>query len=302
MIGCIVWLLNAFIKSRFELVKTQLNLPVLIFISIGVLSFLICPFKAVAYKELLRVLSGGVLIFLIVNSIKDQRSFNYIMGAITLSFILVVSFSLAQHLGINEIIAWGGKEFASTMGQKNIFAAYVILVFPVLGSALILSKSRWLKSILLIFLLISAYCLILAKSRSGYLGFMTAVIVYVVLWLRVKSKNINSEKTLLIIALISVVAVLTYFAHGRIIEYLEYFMNEPSIVMRKILWAGAINIIRIFPLFGTGIGTFTIFSPLYRDPVIDLCMPPEVFDTARCHNEFLQLTRSEEHTSELQSH
>ena len=78
-IGCVVWLLNSFIKSGFELVKTQLNLPVFIFISIGFLSFIICPFKVLAYKELLKVLGGVVVFFLIVNSVKDQISFNYII-------------------------------------------------------------------------------------------------------------------------------------------------------------------------------------------------------------------------------
>jgi len=291
VIGCIVWLLNSFIKSRFEFVRTKLNLPILLFVFMGIISFVACPFKSVAYNDLSMVLSGGVLFFLVVNSIKDRKSFDYIIGAIALSFILVVSFSFMQYFGINKIIAWGGKEFASTMGQKNIFAAYGILVFPVLGSILILSKSKWLKSILLIFLLISVYCLILAKSRSGYLGFMTAIIVYSVLWLRTKNKNKFSSTLFIIITAVFIGAgVAGYFAHGRITEYLSSFMNEPSIVMRKILWAGAVNIIMSFPLFGTGIGTFTIFSPLYRDSVIDLCMPPEVFDIARCHNEFLQLT------------
>ena len=289
VIGCIVWLLNSFVKSRFEFVRTKLNLPILLFVSMGIISFVACSFKSVAYNDLLMVLSGGVLVFLIINSIKDQKSFNFIIGAIALSFILVVSFSLAQHFGINTIIAWGGKEFASTMGQKNIFAAYVILVFPLLGSILILSKSKLLKSILLIFLLISVYCLILAKSRSGYLGFIMAIIVYIALLLRTKTK-FGSTLFIIIVAAFVVAVVADYFVHGRITEYLASFMNEPSIVMRKILWAGAVNIIMRFPLFGTGIGTFTIFSPLYRDPVIDLCMPPEVFDIARCHNEFLQLT------------
>ncbi len=155
-------------------------------------------------------------------------------------------------------------------------------------------------------------CLLFTKSRSGFLGFWAANgIFWATLWWKAKDK-IYLKKPFLILNLAFV--ILNFFFTTPFGQYNKYLSiellqkNAPQKIekttvtdsvlevgagtdsgdLRKIVWKGAFDIIKNYPMFGTGPETFAYAYYRFR-PVEHNLTSEWDFLYNRAHNEFLNI-------------
>ena len=82
IVGLMLWGFNVLKKEEFKIISNPLNIPVLSFIMICVLSLIWSDSPFISLKELPLFLSGPLLYFIIVNNIYNERQITRIIGAV----------------------------------------------------------------------------------------------------------------------------------------------------------------------------------------------------------------------------
>lgn len=221
------------------------------------------------------------------------------------SGVLVSIYAVLQHFGIDKNV-WVQdvqNRVFSTLGQPNWLAAWLLGLLP-LTWAFVLKGKRSLKKYLaisLLFTLAIAY----TKSRSGLLGLAVALPTFwgLIYFFTVKKKLTKPlKKKFLILNLLTLVLI---FVGGtpwspsleKLGEKKEEVKIEGPVLetggtesgkIRKIVWQGAIDIFRHYPLTGTGPETFAFAYYQYR-PIEHNLVSEWDFLYNKAHNESLNI-------------
>lgn len=231
------------------------------------------------------------------------------------------SFSCLMFTGKFDAACWvqnvQHRVFA-TLGQPNWLAAYLAALIPAVLAILLNPKFKVqnaklqfkIKNFLPIFiLLVILYtCLIFTGSRSGFAGLAIGMAIF---WLGYFWLNKENLKSLIKPFLILNFALLTFnllfgtpFPQLNRFVYYKNWTNTPtstpntsagpqlevggteSGIIRAIVWKGAFNIFKHYPLLGTGVETFAYSYYNFR-PVEHNLVSEWDFLYNKAHNEYL---------------
>lgn len=307
------WLIKMILKRKIIFRRTILDYPILIFLGAQILAtvFSINPHTSLLgyysrfHGGLLSSLSYVLLYWAYVSNMdfaKTKRAI-YITFA---SAALISIYGVLEHFGIDKNI-WVQdvqNRVFSTLGQPNWLAAWLVALIPIVWTLAILKgqKSKYYQSVLGLFGLLFI-TLLFTKSRSGILGFIVA---YALFWggiYFVQKKKIKSLlKTFSFIT--SLIVVIAFIVGtpwtpnvNELFSQQETEIQEPlgpaletggteSGEIRKIVWKGAFNIWKNYPIFGSGVETFAYSYYNFR-PVEHNLVSEWDFLYNKAHNEFL---------------
>ena len=191
----------------------------------------------------------------------------------------------------------------STLGQPNWLAAYMLPNIFLAIYQSISSKNRTLYNYLPV--VITVLALILTRSRSGLIGFALAFITYFVLVAR-SLKFVSIQKELLKYLIIFV--TLAFYIGTPYTPSLHDFLAQPQPTpqstlpsgtvlenggtesgdIRKIVWSGALDIIKKYPLQGRGLETFAYTYYQFRPRAHNMTSEWD-FLYNKAHNEYLNI-------------
>jgi putative inorganic carbon (hco3(-)) transporter len=208
-----------------------------------------------------------------------------------------------------------------TFGQPNWLASYAIMLIPLGISLFINNKFNQAKKTInkhLAYIAAIAVIMLLAvvtftQSRSGFLGLGIGLFVYLIGLGLIYFKDFRNKKDLfpikkLIIIAIPLLLIISYFGTpytpsikkifaSKTESIIEQPTNQPianrldlggtdSGEIRKIVWKGAIDVWKRYPLFGSGVETFAY--SYYTDRPIEHNLVSEWdFLYNKAHNELL---------------
>lgn len=156
-------------------------------------------------------------------------------------------------------------------GNKNIFAACLLLKLPLLYYATIRYKKIW-KFISLILIFSVCFCLIIISTRSSFIGLFFQLIMLIMFALIEKFRFQSSNKYLVKISLIVCVAVVGFLLGNAFIKYnynkyaAKNVQNNYTIEARVatiesgnskgrlLIWKNTSEIIKRNPIWGYGVG------------------------------------------------
>ncbi len=167
------------------------------------------------------------------------------------------------------------KYIVSTFGNPNFFAGHIMML-ATLASAMLFSKNvKKNERIFLIVFITAAFLGILAtRSRAAIAGaaFGIATLLFLV---NIKGPFIKKWSPY--IAVVAAGAL----SYGHISRWI-------TTNIRWYIWNAAIDMVKVKPLAGWGLGNFTFFYPYYR--VREYFLQPEATPvTIHTHNEYLQI-------------
>ena len=213
--------------------------------------------------------------------------------------IVLVSFFEAIIGFYQSFVAYGISDSRGAHGtfvNRNNFAGLLEITIPlILGFAFSMNK-YWLegikngfnsilysddvfKQIPIIFLvLLLLLALLLSKSRMGILS------IYISLFFFYSNLNLfgNKYKNVLWFLTISIIFFIFLILLIDINPILERFRNINA-NQRVLVWKDCIHIIKDFPLFGSGLGTFKYIYPLYKENL------KAAVDYHYAHNDYIHL-------------
>ena len=297
-----IWLVKQIFVPALNLIKASFWVPVILFISLvifqlsplpkEILGFLspkhlyifrtFVPGEALSqvkyyftiYKEptlfkLYELLSYISVFFVLLNTLETKKQFKRLI------LVIIAMGFLVSMIGI-------AKGFAYPFINKNHFAGYMEMTSFMAIGYLLTDLDKQKRIIFSFMAIVAILGLFLSLSRAGLLCFLFSL--GLMLYLLKLRKGIH-KKSRLILGII--IFTFLFMLIARIEPFLErvstLFKKETiSVDARWIIWKDSLRIIRDFPFFGTGLGTFKNIYPMYKTLVIQ----SSVF---QAHSDFLQL-------------
>jgi putative inorganic carbon (HCO3(-)) transporter len=311
------WVLRCLTERKLIFRRTLLDLPLLAFL----LSQLISTLLSIDYQTSLygyysrfnggfmSVLSYSVLYWAFVS---NMERVNALRSAIWLfiSAALVSIYGVLQHFGIDKEI-WVQdvqSRVFSTLGQPNWLAAWLVALIPLAWAFSL--KEKFMSGRFIFYGTLSLlffWTVIYTKSRSGLAGFAVAFLVFVMSYAFTNFKKIKTE--------IKKFSFLTAFLIGAALISGTQFTPKLSDMLspaetetpqvesagpalevggtesgtiRKIVWKGAFQIWKAYPVFGTGVETFAFSYYGFRPKEHNLVSEWD-FIYNKAHNEYLNI-------------
>jgi len=207
----------------------------------------------------------------------------------------------------------------STLGQPNWLAAYLAMLLPLGLYFMLASKRVWQKSFFLLSSIASFLAFTFTYSRGGSLGLIAAALVFI-LGLLVYRKSLSQrlrrlfhlkvgwpailEKGWIWLGVFAVSVVIIFAQFGNALELRGVNLELGGAASqesgqtqlevggiqttqtRLIVWNGALEIFKHYPVFGTGVETFGFSYYLFRPTEHNLTSEWD-FLFNKAHNEYL---------------
>lgn len=275
----------------------RLNFPIILFLASQIISTFFSVDRHMSIFGYYSRFNGGLLsiicffiLFQIVAIYTDNLFSQKIINLSVLSSILVCVYAIGQHFGIDRHL-WLQDVQArvfSTLGQPNWLAAYLCIIISFIFFRLNTNPSLF-NYLLLIANFLS---LIFTKSKSGLIAFTIPMVYFLIS--KIKSRQYKQFFGL------SLLIILPLFIFTNPLKEIlipsktntptiptDLNINiTPSSQIRQIVWLGAFNLWKKFPLFGTGVETFAISYYWVRPTSHNLTSEWD-FIYNKAHNEYL---------------
>jgi O-antigen ligase len=209
-----------------------------------------------------------------VESDRDLEHVLYVLGlaAVVFGVISWLAFSGKIYLaGATQ----GGRAQGET-GDPSTFAAYELLVLPLMLVLVARAERRWLRRGLSFAVLILIGSILVSLSRGGLIALAVLLLLLVLLPARVLFRSRRSKATALLLVALGTAAVSLRYS-DMLTRRVETIVGKgPQGTQRGSgrlnLWLGARTTIDEHPLFGIGYGAFPYASndAMLRTPGVDL--------------------------------
>lgn len=275
------WLIEM-VRQRRRLFKpTPLDLPLGLFLLSQILStvFSVEPHTSVwgyysrFHGGLLSTVSYLVLFWAYSTFMRDKtkKVINVILsaGLVVALYGIAERFGVDKHIWIQDVV----NRVFSTLGQPNWLAAYLIMLIPLAAA-----EYRFWR-------LIPVYlaALYFTHSRSGFISFGATALIYAgARFRRFLPLVILAGGGGLFLGYRFVIAELNPPPGGPAISQ----GGSTSAEIRRVVWRGAIEIGKHYPLFGSGVETFAYAYYNFRPAEHNLLSEWD-FLYNKAHNEFL---------------
>jgi len=298
----IIWVIKAFVKGSITYIPTPFDLPILLFLILGIVNLFTSTYAHNTDRELYLVLNYGFLYFLVVQQLKTVRR---ILG---FAFIIILVgsgeslFGLFQYLrGAKTVLGYATPNIGTvnaTYFSHNHFAGFLILIIPIALGLLVGTANIEKKLFMFLLIGLMGASLILTLSRGGLFSFFIASGFFFICLLTKRLSSFSkrtslralSKYVLLILLLIVFIAVsiqwigISPIAHRSLSKTL--FPTEESLQqeIRFSLWRNALALVKEAPIFGSGLGTFEYIFLRYRPDEL-----PQDRQAFYAHNDYLEL-------------
>ena len=312
------WVSRMIYEKKIIISRTLLDIPLLTFLATQLISTLISIDSYTSFFGYYSRFNGGFLTTLcysllywaFVSNIDSKNAKNLVKVLLT-SALLVSIYGVLEHFGIDKDV-WVQdvkSRVFSTLGQPNWLASWLTAIIPTTIFLTIkyfkTSKAYFFLNLLLTTLFF--WTLIFTKSRSGFLGLVCAIIVFVLVYLlqngfkELKDFSKGLFASIFVFALICLISGTQWTPN--ISQILNQKSQEPkqvatgpalevggteSGVIRKIVWKGAFDIIKNYPVFGTGVETFAYSYYKFRPQEHNLVSEWD-FIYNKAHNQYLNI-------------
>jgi|GEM_PF-4062567 len=308
-----LWISIIVLKGRFEFFKNPLNLPILIWFLVNILStitseaFIISLFGFYKRYEGLLTQAGYIIIALAVINFFNLEYLKKIIKIIVIIGVISGIYAIFQYFGMDSFFpereAFG--RVCSFMGNPIFAGTYLVQVFFITLS-LYFYYNGILSSIFLIALSIIYLSFFTTQSRGPFLGFLFPYILFVTLFLIFNKNKHNIKKFWISFIIIGIITISSNLSPNSIMgRFFQEFVKvknkeicaipkmskleiKGSAGVRLAIWRDVLKNALKKPLFGTGPDTMPISYPRYR--TLDTVKKVGVYATAEStHNEFLDI-------------
>lgn len=261
-----IWLVKIINTGEYFLKKTKLNLPLILFTSVLVLSLFISETKRISLNDFIIFFSYILIFFLITNNIDRKADFNTFIHMFFIISSLVSIYTIIQYYGIDPYLS-DLHSLTSTIGQKNWISNYLAMIFPVVFSYFLLEQSKK-NRILYFFLLSILYAtLMICQSRGIWISISLTLIFAIYIIIKFNLLKIFQEnKKWLILLLVTFLIITIIYSTDNLLNksaitvpqraLSTFDEKDPSINTRLLIWKTTLEMIKDNPLLGAGIGTF----------------------------------------------
>ena len=268
------WALECIKKKKIIFKKTPLFLPILLFLISQVLSTIFSIDKRTSllgyygrfHGGLLSYFCYSIIYFAFVTFMDQEKTIKFLKTLFAVSIIAAI-YAAVEHFGYSPscllingslgVNCWEQDvqtRVFGTFGQPNWLAAWLSATIPLFWAFMIYNTGERRKNFKFIFFLILStlffITILFTKSRSGFLAFWVAFAIF---WLPKIRRNFLAFVVTAVFCLISAALVWNPFTANA--QPPPEGVTESGEI-RKIVWSGAFELWKKYPILGTGVETF----------------------------------------------
>jgi putative inorganic carbon (hco3(-)) transporter len=303
------WLLKQVKQKRFILKRTPLDIPILLFLLFQILAtvFSIDPYTSIwgyysrFHGGLASTISYLLLFYIFISTTSKKDEVKSYLNTLLLSSGLISVYAILERLGIDKNL-WVQdvqNRVFSTLGQPNWLSAYLVAILPL--PIFLFKEKRQFKYLILTSIILLS--ILFTKSRSGlaatgvtllltfsYLSytyrklphFLASLALIITPILLFKSSIITSPFK-------SLQNINPFYSTTK--EVVEKDLENrkggsDSMVIRRVVWQGAVDLGKKYPFLGTGPETFA-YSYYQKRPAEHNLLSEWDFLYNKAHNEYL---------------
>ena len=291
VVGVVFWFLRWIGVGRFT-VRTPADWGILCLVGFSFFSLLVTQFTNDSITQYLRLYSGVILYYAIVNWTDQRNRVSTLILGIILIGLGLAAFSMVG-------VEWAAEKFpflprelyshflrlVSDMANPNVIAGSLVILLPILFAVLLFTRRKEFKSkrehyiwwLAVITVICMSLVLGLTLSRGSWIAGMLSILL--VIGLRWKWGWLVFP-----LAGVAIWAASSLIGWDVIVEALLSSRTLVSLNDRVDLWSRSILISRTFPYTGIGMGSFK--------PVADIFFPSSLAQPGtgnHAHNLFLQI-------------
>ena len=289
----ILWLIKRINLWDFKISPSRkyILVPAVLFLLSGILSFILSQFKVGNFEEgLLRRISYLGVFLVIIYEFNHKDDFKRILNWTLASLVIVVAYGFIQKFGWDWHIWAGafGRSVFSTFGNPNFYAAWLVLVFPLIFAKIMLTK-KWYYIVIAVGIFLNLYY---TGTKGSWVGLGMEISIFIILATLYLIKG--NPQLLKRIAVIITVGIMMFTT----VVVVRYSMKRIiSIRFRLFTWGSTMKMISE-PIFvhpvkavflGHGIESFNEVYPAYRRPEIFRLEGKHNTQTDHAHNEYLEM-------------
>ena len=296
-----VWLIKIINTAEYSWQKTKLDLPIILFSLVLILSLFISKTKTMSLEDFIIFFSYILIFFLITNNLNKKINFNSFIHLFFIISLLVSIYTIIQYYGIDPYL----KELhslTSTIGQKNWISNYLAMIFPVIFSYFLLEQTKKNKIIYFFLLSILYLTLMTCQSRGIWIsiGLTSIFAVYITFKFELDKIFKENKKWLFLLLITFLVITIIYSTDNPLNKSAltvpqralsTFDKQDPSINTRLLIWKTTLKMIKDRPIFGSGIGTFKMNYLIYQAEFLK--NNPYYIQysgkAGEAHNEYLQM-------------
>ena len=292
---------RSFVEDMRIALRRGLNPLILLLVAWACFAFFNSPYRTVAAADLLRVVSGAAIYFLVAYTLKTPRQKSGVLIGVLALGIVVSLIDLAQAGRRGEYFSTNDFSIFGTHG--NVGSLLVLLVPAALSFALHTDIEEKRRLAALAAAIILSAALLVSRTRSAWIGAVFAFITLTYLFLRYGPKAetkkrggamasiIGSPITMitlgfLVFALVGGLAPLVTKRAASVTKISE----DVSFQTRLNMWNGAALMAAEKPLTGWGLGSFQVLQSLWThdgdEPFVALQLGTDQRNMA--HNYYFQ--------------
>jgi len=215
-------------------------------------------FSEATINMLLQVLACIAILFTVLTYADTEDKAKRLALAVIVSGVLYSLYGIFSR----PYLAANSYQFA-TFVNRNHFAAYIEMIILVTIAYSFIARSKTARGITIFAASIMIIALFLSFSRAGRMCFIFSMAAFIVL-LMLKQPG---KKTLLILSVLFVVSLVFILSIGleTTLKRMDTLLDPTkAIFSRANIYKDTLNIVRDFPRFGTGLGTFKDIAEAYK--------------------------------------
>jgi len=288
-------------KGEFSYKISPLNFPLFMFVLTAILSLLINNNLGLNnLKENFNLLSYVLIYFLVINNLRDKKSFYFCLKIFLMVASIVSVYLLIQYYELDPFL-YDITSLTSTLGNQSYVANYLALVFPINFALFLIVKKKKEKIFYETALIINYTGIIICHTRAIWAALFFSFLFSAFLLFKFKVRNILKENKKWLILLFSLFLIITIIysvdnpLNRSSISATEraasaFDMQGSSLKTRFLIWQSTLNMIKTKPLFGLGVGSFPLNYLYYQADFLSQNSNYLKYNVkaAEAHNEYLQ--------------
>jgi len=248
--------------------KTELNLPIAFLVFFSFISALMSTSLSLSLESFFSKFIELILIyFMVAETFCDEKRIKRVLLFLTASVVLICIDGMYQNFtGVDFLRGFQtrGTGIEASFGNSNDFGTWLIVMIPLFFGLSFFWKrdwikfqdkydwvSGWVKPVLCFLSGLLFICVILVSSRGVWIAVLLTLIFLGV----IKSKKILLGVVILLLVVPFIVPDSTRERAVELVRPIEGKTNEVQFRMK--LWTEAVEIIKDYPVFGSGLNTYT---------------------------------------------
>ena len=269
--AAVLFLLGCSWKWDWRRIHTPLDLPLLVLSGLVLVSAVFSSHRYTSFWSWMLLADCVVIYFLTLHTVRtrsDLRQLIYLIVSVALFLSVLGFFKL---IGANPFpwYEYGNSQgsLSATYVNRNHMAGYLEMAIP-LALGLLLNGTRRSQKVVIIFVAALLFlAIIFTLSRGGWIGLLIGLTF---MSLILFAKQIAKNRKLLFWCSIGIffcfITIISSTTVVKRVKTLEEAGNNPSLASRVFAWKGIIEMIKDYPVLGSGPGTFTTIYTRYQPP------------------------------------